>query len=376
MSPQPFIPEPLPPALDYNAELVQAVADSNRQLGELAGLARQLANPHLLIRPFIQREAVLSSRIEGTEADVTDLYAYEAGQRLLFDREIAEADVLEVRNYVLALEYGLDRLSSLPVSSRLFREMHEILMSGVRGQLRSPGEFRKVRDWIGPPGCSIEEASFIPPPPQEVPGTLGALESYVNDSDPSHPRLVRLAFIHYQFEAIHPFLDGNGRIGRLLISLLLVHWDLLPLPLLYLSAYFESRRSGYYTKLLQVSTQGDWRSWTLFFLRGIEEQAGSANRLVKRFQDLQQSWREKLSGPGVSTLTIELMESLFETPILSIPMAVERLDVTYPSAKRHVDRLVEAGILSLVSGSKYPKLFAAREIVDSAKTKSEARPSE
>lgn len=372
MSLQPFIPEPLPPPLDYDAELVRAIADSNRQLGELAGLARQLANPHLLIRPFIKREAVLSSRIEGTEADVTDLYVYEAGQRLLFDREVAEADVHEVRNYVLALEHGLDRLGSLPVSSRLLREMHQILMSKVRGQHRAPGELRKIQNWIGVPGCSIEEASFIPPPPQVVPKSLSALESYINSRDPSHPPLVRLACIHYQFEAIHPFLDGNGRIGRLLVSLLLVHWDLLPLPLLYLSAYFESRRSGYYSRLLHVSTQGDWRSWILFFLQGVEEQAASANRLVKQFQDLQRSWREALSQPGVSTLTIDLMESLFDQPILSIPMAANRLDVTYPSAKLHVDRLVRSGILMPVRGSKNPKFFVALEILRAAEGKPDA----
>lgn len=366
MSPRrPFIPEPLPPALSYDLELVQAVAESNRHLGELAGLARHLPNPHLLIRPFIRREAVLSSRIEGTEADIADLYAYEAGQLSLpnITREVPAADAREVRNYVLAMEHGLERLGELPVSLRLLRELHGILMDGTRGQTRAPGDFRRIQNWIGPPGCSMEEATFVPPPVQTLEGLLGQLESYIHTDDPSHPLLVRLALIHYQFEAIHPFLDGNGRIGRLLISLLLVGWDLLPHPLLYLSAYFESRRQEYYERLLAVSTRGEWHPWVLFFLRGVAHQAHRASLLVKTLQDLQQRWRTLLSRPGASALEASLMETLFDQPVLSIPGAAVRLEVTYPTAKKHVAHLVKLGILQEVEGTSNPKFFVALEIL-------------
>jgi len=366
MSPRrPFIPEPLPPGLSYDLELDQAVAESNRHLGELAGLARHLPNPHLLIRPFIRREAVLSSRIEGTEAGIADLYAYEAGQLLLpnITREVPAADAREVRNYVLAMEHGLGRLGELPVSLRLLRELHRILMDGARGQTRAPGDFRRIQNWIGPPGCSMEEATFVPPPAHTLEGLLGRLESYIHTKDPSHPLLVRLALIHYQFEAIHPFLDGNGRIGRLLISLLLVCWDLLPHPLLYLSAYFESRRREYYERLLGVSTHGEWRPWVLFFLRGVARQAQQASLLVKELQDLQQQWRTLLARPGASALETSLMETLFDQPVLSIPDAAARLEVTYPTAKKHVEHLFEIGILEAVQGTSNPKIFVAREIL-------------
>ncbi len=366
MSPrQPFVPGPLPPSLDYDTELVQAVADSNRALGELAGLARQLPNPHLLIRPFIRREAVLSSRIEGTEADVADLYAYEAGQLSLpgLTDEITSADASEVRNYVLAMDYGIERLRELPMSLRLLRELHEILMQGTRGQRRSPGDFRKVQNWIGPPGCSMEQATFVPPPPHAIQDLLGQLETYLHEEDSFHPPLVRLGLIHYQFEAIHPFLDGNGRIGRLLISLLLVHWNLLPHPMLYLSAYFESRREEYYERLLEVSTKDAWRSWVLFFLHGVALQARQANRLVKELHDLQAEWRRRLARPGASALSSSLIDHLLDRPIVSIPQVAEQLDVTYPTARQHVQRLVKAGILELVHGTANPKVFVAREIL-------------
>jgi Fic family protein len=264
--------------------------------GELAGLGRALPNPHLLIAPLVRREAVLSSRIEGTQTDLADLYAYEAGQLALPGLRPAppESDVREVLNYVRALEFGLERVHSLPVSLRLARELHARLMEGVRGGRATPGEFRRSQNWIGPPGCTLNEADYVPPPVAEMHEALDALEKYLH-AQGDYPPLVRLAFIHYQFEAIHPFLDGNGRMGRLLLSLLLVNWDLLPLPLLYLSAYFERYRSGYYDLLMAVSQRGDWREWALFFLRGVAEQARDAITRIKGLQDLQIAWRERLT---------------------------------------------------------------------------------
>ncbi len=252
-----FAPNPLPPVLVWDAELVRVLSDADRALGELAGLGRTMPNPNLLIRPFIRREAVLSSRIEGTQADIADLYAYEAGQLPLPGVKPAppESDVREVLNYVHAMEYGLERIQTLPVSLRLLRELHERLLAGVRGDQATPGEFRRTQNWIGRPGCTLNDADFVPPPVAEMNAALDAFEKYLHAGN-AYPPLVRLAVIHYQFEAIHPFLDGNGRIGRLLISLLLVHWNLLSLPLLYLSAFFERHRKDYYDLLFAVSERG------------------------------------------------------------------------------------------------------------------------
>lgn len=271
-----YVPHPLPPEITWDVDLVCALSDADRALGQLAGLGRALPNPHLLIRPFIRREAVLSSRIEGTQTDLPHLYAYEAGQLALpgLDPAPPEADMREVLNYVHALEYGLERLNTLPVSLRLLRELHGVLMKGVRGEQATPGEFRRTQNWIGPPGCTLNDATYVPPPPPELMPALAAFESYLH-SDGSLPPLIRLALIHYQFEAIHPFLDGNGRIGRLIIVLLMNHWNLLPLPLLYLSAFFHRYRDQYYHLLLMVSQQGAWREWSEFFLQGVAEQSVS-----------------------------------------------------------------------------------------------------
>jgi len=345
--------------------LTRVLSQADRALSELAGLGQTMPNPHLLIGPFVRREAVLSSRIEGTQADITDLYAYEAGQLPLPGMEASppESDVREVLNYVNALEYGLDRLNTLPVSLRLIRELHEKLMSGVRGEHATPGEFRRSQNWIGPPGCTLDEALFVPPPAPQMHEALEALEKYLHSED-VYPPLLRLALVHYQFEAIHPFVDGNGRVGRLLLSLLLVQWDLLPLPLLYLSAYFHRYRQVYYDLLLGVSEKGDWRAWLLFFFRGIAEQAEDALQRARKLQDLQQEWRGRLAQARISALAQRLADSLFSAPILTIPQAQHLLGVTYPSAQRNVERLVEAGILRLVQDVSHGKTYVATEILD------------
>jgi Fic family protein len=340
------------------------LSEADRALGELAGLGRVMPNPNLLIGPFIRREAVLSSRIEGTQSNVADLYAYEAGQLALFANKRAppESDVREVLNYVRAMEYGLTRLNTLPISLRFMREVHEKLMSDVRGNQATPGEFRRSQNWIGRPGCILNEASYVPPPVVEMHECLATLEHYLHDDD-SHPPLVRLAFIHYQFEAIHPFLDGNGRIGRLLIALLLVHWNLLPAPLLYLSAYLERQRQTYYDLLLAVSERGAWRAWTMFFFRGITEQSRDAIARAKRLQDLQIAWRQQLAKARASALLVRLADSLFESPVVTIPQAERTLKVTYGSAQLNIQKLVDAKILVLLDESKYGKIFVASDIL-------------
>jgi Fic family protein len=347
-----FVPNPLPPRFTLSAELVSTLSEADRALGELAGLGRTLANPHLLIGPFIRREAVLSSRIEGTQADVTDLYAYEAGQLALPGlKPPPETDVREVLNYVRALEYGLERIEELPVSLRLMRELHARLMEGVRGEKSFPGEFRRTQNWIGPRECTLLQADFVPPPVEAMLPALHAFEEYLHAAD-ALPALIRLALIHYQFEAIHPFVDGNGRIGRLLLSLLLVHWQLLPLPLLYLSAFFEASRDAYYGLLLHVSQVGDWAGWILFFLKGVAEQARDAIARTQALQDLHMEWRERLQArPRSSASALRLLDELFISPILTVPRAKKVLGVTHRAASLIVGRLVDEGILTLAPDS-------------------------
>ena len=360
-----FVPNPLPPALSFDANLVGPLSEADRALGELAGLGRTLPNPQLLIAPFIRREAVLSSRIEGTQTDLTDLYAYEAGQLPLFAglKTIPpESDVKEVTNYVRAMEYGLERLKTLPVSLRLIRELHGILMEGVRGDRATPGEFRRSQNWIGRPGCTLNKAEFVPPPVPEMHEALDAFEKYLHAAN-IYPPLVRLAFIHYQFETIHPFLDGNGRIGRLLVTLLLVTWDLLPLPLLYLSAFFEQHRQAYYDLLRAVSEKGDWQEWVLFFLQGVAEQARDAGTRAKRLQDLQGEWRERLFQTKASAILLRLAESLFVTPVVTIPQVQRLLDVAYNTASSYVEKLAKVDILQPRGESSYGKMYVAEEIL-------------
>jgi Fic family protein len=250
-----FVPDPLPPVIDWTPELVRALSDADRAIGRLAGEGSRLPNPHLLIRPFVRREAVLSSRIEGTQATLGELLAAEAGASV--DR--SPSDLREVANYVVALEYGVERLGSLPLSLRLIRELHARLMEEVRGGQATPGEFRRIQNWIGPPGSTPANAIFVPPPPPEMMVALGDFERFLHDV--SLPPLVQSALLHLQFEAIHPFLDGNGRVGRLLVILFLIDRRILPSPLLYLSAFFEATRREYYSRLRGVTAEGDWNGW-------------------------------------------------------------------------------------------------------------------
>lgn len=366
-----FIPHPLPPQISLDSEFVRALSEADRALGELAGLGRAMPNPDLLIGPFLRREAVLSSRIEGMQTDMAQLYAFEAGQLMLFDMKPppTASDAREVMNYVDAQKYGLERIKALPVSLRLIRELHERLMHGVRGGVATPGEFRRVQNYIGSHGGAINDATFIPPPVHEMHPALDSFEKYLHEGN-ELPPLVRLALIHYQFEAIHLFLDGNGRIGRLLISLLLVHWNLLPLPLLYLSAYFERHRQQYYDLLFAVSERGAWHEWIMFFLKGVAEQSKDALVRAKQLQDLQADWRQRLIKARASALSLRLADVLFESPIVTIPRVQQLLNVkTYHTAKLHVKNLVKAGILyhwdevGKYDASIKSKVFLAAEIL-------------
>jgi Fic family protein len=359
-----FVPNPLPPVLDFSLNLTNRLAQATAVVGELAGLARTLGNPYLFVRPFIRREAVASSRIEGTQAELDELYVFEAEQRVLpgMAQQTPASAVREVYNYVLALDYGLERLREFPLSLRLIREIHEHLMQGVRGEHGTPGEFRRSQNWIGPERCTLNEATYVPPPVHEMNEALGELEKYLHtEHDPYHP-LVRLGFIHYQFEAVHPFVDGNGRVGRLLLSLLACHWGLIPQPLLYLSAFFERHQQQYYDLLMAVTTRGEWRAWTEFFLQAVTEQANDAISRIKRLQDLQAKWRSEMAQERSSKPLI-LLDNLFESPVLSIPQAQAVLGTTYRGAQLNVQKLVEHGILRQLGDETYGKLYIADAIV-------------
>lgn len=352
-----FVPEPLPEELRLSSEVVGILAEAERALGELNGLGQFLWNPHLLIRPFLRREAVASSRIEGTIATDRELLLFE-----IAPDKVKTPEVREVGNYVAALEFGLGRLNDLPISLRLIRECHERLMRGVRGAGQFPGEFRRKQNYIGRRDQPIREARFVPPPPGEMRKALEELEKYMH-ADSSTPFLVRLALIHYQFEAIHPFEDGNGRIGRLLIPLQLCERRYLSQPLLYLSAYFDKHRTEYVDHLLAVSQKGSWEAWVRFFLSGVAEQARDSGRRAQNLLRLRESYRLRLQQEGRSARLLSLIDRLFAWPALTVPIARDFLRVTYRSAKLNIEKLVAAGVLREEPGRVYNRLYLAPEII-------------
>jgi Fic family protein len=354
-----FVPRALPPDLEWNAPLANTLSRADRALAELSELALCLPNPHLLIRPFMRQEAVLSSRIEGTRASLSDLYAYEAGY-LLFTE--TAADVREVHNYVVALEYGLERINQLPLSLRLLREIHAKLLEGVRGEHRTPGEFRRRQNWIGPPGSNPSNAPFVPAPPHEMRNCLDAFEKFLH-AESDIPPLVRIALAHYQFEAIHPFLDGNGRVGRLLLVLLMCLWGLLSEPVLYLSAYFDARRDEYYDRLMAVSQRGAWENWLTFFLEAVTAQAVDAHARARRLQALREVYRRRVQSERAVARLLQLLDLLFANPVASIPGLAKSMDVSFVAATRYVRHLTEIGVLREATGRTRNRIFVAEEIL-------------
>lgn len=361
-----FVPRPLPPDIQWSPSLISTVGEAERSLGRLDSLAGTWPSPHILVRPFVRREAVLSSRIEGTRASLGDVYTYEAAQLSYLE---PSTDVQEVHNYVRALNYGLDRLSSLPVSLRLVREIHEVLMEGVRGEHLTPGEFRRSQNWIGPPGSTLETAHFVPPSVDEMQTGLDALEKFIHAFS-ELPLLVHIALIHYQFEAIHPFLDGNGRIGRLLAILLLVEWGLLSQPWLYLSAFFEALRLEYYDRLLAVSQRGEWENWLSFFLGGVSNQCEDAIARIERLQRLRAAYQEQVTGERTEDRLAQVIDVLFERPILNIRQLEAALGVPYRTAQRYVEKLQVLSILREVTGRARNRIYQADEILHTLESSS------
>lgn len=344
-----FIPAPLPPQppLALTGELTSLLSQADRALGRLDGSVLTLPNPELFILMYVRKEAVLSSQIEGTQSSLQDLLAAEAA---LFD-ETSPRDVEEVINYVRAMKHGLARLSELPVSVRLIREIHAQLLQGVRGGRLQPGQLRTSQNWIGPPGCTLNTASFVPPPAHEVARVLGELETFLHQ-DEGLPPLVRIALAHVQFETIHPFLDGNGRVGRLLITFLLTERGVLHKPVLYLSHYFKQHRQTYYDHLQAVRDRGEWEAWLAFFLRGVIQVAAEAASTAQRIQQLRERHRNAIiehlgraAGNGQ-----RLLEKLFDRPIVSVADVQQLTGTTHAAANSLVQRMVALGILTEITG--------------------------
>ena len=352
-----FIPSDLPPDLFFDARLVTALSQADAALSELSGSGRHLPNPHLLIKPYIRREAVLSSRIEGTKTDLTDLWMRDVEN---WEKHEETADIQEVRNYITALEYGIQRLATLPLSLRLVREIHAHLMEGVRGNQATPGEFRRSQNWIGPAGSTIADAPYVPPPPDELMVTLGKWEEFLQERD-RLPDLVQCALMHEQFEAIHPFLDGNGRVGRLLITLFLMERRRLSQPLLYLSSYIEAHRQDYYDLLQNVRTHGDWNAWIMFFLKGVKETAQQALRQTSTLVDLRESYYKQLLGfPKAANL----IDQLFVNPYITVARAEKELKTSNPTARKAIEIMENNGILREITGRDWGKVYLAGKIAE------------
>jgi Fic family protein len=351
-----FLPAPLPPKLAYDDDLVLALSRADAALSELSGLGRHLPNPHLLIAPYVRREAVLSSRIEGTTTTLAELLLEEVAEGAA---RRDPADVREVRNYVAALEYGVTRLRTLPLSLRLVRELHARLMKGVRGERATPGEFRRTQNWIGVPRSTLEKAIYVPPPPELMMEALEAWERFLRERG-RVPDLVQCALMHEQFEAIHPFLDGNGRVGRLLITLFLIERGRLSQPLLYLSAYIDQHRGEYYDGLQAVHTDGDWKGWIRFFLTGVEVIAQEAVAQAAKLMELREHWRERLTDHPKAA---QLIDALLVNPYMSVARAQRLLKVSNPTARQLVARLEKLELLTEITGREWGRLYLARPIL-------------
>jgi Fic family protein len=344
-----FIPNPLPPdpPLRLDGELRALLSRADMALGRLDGSIQTLPNPDLFVFMYVRREAVLSSQIEGTQSSLQDVLAAEAA---ILSPDVPR-DVDEVVNYVRAMNHGLARLEMLPVSVRLIREIHAELMRGVRGSHLSPGEIRTSQNWIGPAGATLSEATFVPPPPDVVPDALRDLERFIH-ADDSLPLLIKIGLAHAQFETIHPFLDGNGRVGRLLITFLLCERKVLLKPVLYLSYYFKRHRSEYYDLLQRIRDAGDWEAWLAFFLRGVDEVSQQATQTARAILSLREKHRALITQSlgRAAANGHRVLEHLFDHPIISVNDVRELTGISFASANSIVRRLEQHGILEEVTG--------------------------
>jgi Fic family protein len=354
-----FIPAPLPPEppIAMDEEMVRLLSSADRCLGRLDGVASVLPNPNLFVAMYVRQEAVLSSQIEGTQSTLEDVIQFQLGA----DGDRLPQDVEEVVNYVHAMNHGLRRLPDLPLSLRLIREIHAELLAGVRGSHRSPGEFRTSQNWIGPAGCTLQNASFVPPPVPDMADALGNLERFLHERD-TLPVLIQAGIAHAQFETIHPFLDGNGRVGRLLITFLLCERDVLQRPLLYLSHYLKAHRAEYYDRLMAIRNEGNWEGWLKFFLRGVYEVSTSATETARRILGLRESHRQLVVARlGNTPHAPRLLDFLYEQPIVNVRTVERHLGCTYATANKLVEQFTQLGILREVTGGRRNRLYRYAE---------------
>ncbi|MEE9612227.1 MAG: Fic family protein [Desulfatiglandales bacterium] len=347
-----FIPSPLPPdpPIAWDEELQNLLSEADRALGRLDGMATVLPNPDLFVAMYVRKEAVLSSQIEGTRATLIDILDYETTGAMV-------KDVDEVVNYVRAMNKGLERLKTLPLSLRLIKEINKELLKGVRGGHRTPGEFRKTQNWIGPPGSSISDATFIPPPPHQLMDALGNLEKFIHEEE-NLPVLVKNALIHAQFETIHPFLDGNGRVGRLLIAFILVHDNILERPLLYLSYYFKQNRQEYYDRLNNIKNKGDWEGWLKFFVKGTHEVSKQAVETAKKIIALQERDKMRLANKPNG---LKLIDHLLMNPLVTIGEIRRVAGVSSATAGRLANQMIVMGILREITGYARNRKFLYKD---------------
>lgn len=356
-----FVPAPLPPEppVQFDSELRKLLSDADVAVGRLDGVAQLLPNPHLYVAMYVRREAVLSSQIEGTQSTLEDVLNFELGGRAPGIPEDAE----EVVNHVRALYHGLSRLEEIPISRRLIRELHSELLASGRGSKKQPGEFRTSQNWIGGSTKRIEDASFIPPPPVEMDAALDDLERFLN-SEQDMPVLVHAGLTHAQFETIHPFYDGNGRVGRLLIALLLAERGMLHRPLLYLSYYLKRHRLEYYDRLTAIREEGNWEGWLRFFLKGVAETAAEATDLAREIVELREEHRGLLQANAMGAKAYELLDSLYDRPVANIALVSERTGLSFGGARRLVERFVELRLLIETTGQQRNRRYAYQHYLD------------
>ena len=350
-----FIPSPLPPdpPVRIDGELAHLLSGADRSLGRLDGVASVVPNPDLFVAMYVRQEAVLSSQIEGTQSTLEDVLQFEIDEK---GRELPK-DVEEVVNYVRAMNYGLARLKDLPLSLRLTREIHAELLKGVRGAQRTPGEFRRSQNWIGPANCTLTTATFVPPPVPEMHEALDNLEKFLHD-EKTLPALLHCGVAHAQFETIHPFLDGNGRVGRLLITFLLCQRGILQRPLLYLSHFLRGHRAEYYDRLMVIRNGGDWEGWLKFFVRGVgavsREATETAQAILRMREEHRQTIAAKLGG---NAFALPLLDLLFEQPLVTISIVEQRLKCVYVTASKLVEQFVRLGLLKEITGHRRNRRF-------------------
>ncbi len=350
-----FVPAPLPPVPPPNLNGLQTLLSrADQAIGRLDGVIQTVPNPDFFVYMYVRREAVLSSQIEGTQSTLEDLLAVELETQPLW-RELPR-DVEEVVNYVRAMNYGLDRLVELPLSLRLIREIHRELLSGGRGSHRMPGEFRNIQNWIGPENATLADATFVPPSVSDMKTALNNFEGYLHDQQ--FPELVHAGLAHAQFETIHPFLDGNGRVGRLLITFLLVHRGVLHRPLLYLSIYLKRHRAQYYDRLTAIRQDGDWEGWLRFFLTGVAQTAEEATETARAILRLREAHRHDVQERVPGTNGLRLLDLLYERPLVHVNLVKDTLGITFVTANKLVEHLQGMGLVDEITGRRRNRVFS------------------